>query len=287
MREAQAKATGELRAAPQHTRLGTRDTAMVVPHTTPSDICLSVEHVSKRFGGVVAVDDCSLQVRQGGITGLIGPNGAGKTTLFHLLAGVYRPDAGRIVLHGQRIDGLAPPQIFARRVARTFQMARVLPRMSVLDNLRLVPAQQAGERLWSVCFQPRRVAAQERALTAQAEAILERVQLYPLRHADAATLSGGQRKLLELARVMMADAQVILLDEPGAGVNPTLMRQLVQHIRAMQAEGRTFVLIEHDMDLVRELCQPVIVMVQGRPLTEGTPEDVCRDPRVLEAYLGA
>jgi branched-chain amino acid transport system ATP-binding protein len=253
----------------------------------PPAALLSVEHVTKRFGGVMAVQDCSLRIQPGTITGLIGPNGAGKTTLFNIIAGVYRPDAGRIWLGGERIDGLPSHQIFTRQIARTFQIARVLKRLTVLDNLLLVPRQQIGERLVHAWFQPRRVAAEERAWRERAEDILQRVKLAALSEAYADHLSGGQKKLLELARVMMSDATLILLDEPGAGVNPTLMRELVEHLRQLQAMGRTFLLIEHDMELVRELCNPVIVMSHGRTLMEGTPQEVRDDPRVIEAYLGA
>ncbi len=231
--------------------------------------------------------DCSLHVQPGTITGLIGPNGAGKTTLFNMIAGVYRPDTGRIWYAGARLDGLSPSQIARCHIARTFQIARVLKRLTVLENLLVVPQQQAGERLRSAWFQPRRVAAQERAHRARAEDILQRVQLATLRHAYAEHLSGGQKKLLELARVMMSDATLILLDEPGAGVNPTLMRELVQHLLQLQATGRTFLLIEHNMALVQELCNPVMVMSQGCTLMEGTPQEVRDDPRVIAAYLGA
>jgi branched-chain amino acid transport system ATP-binding protein len=251
------------------------------------EILLRVDNVTKRFGGVVAVDGCSLGIRRGTITGLIGPNGAGKTTLFNMIAGVYRPDAGRIWFEGERIDGLPPHAIFARKIVRTFQIARALKRMTVLDNLLLVPEQQLGENFFNAWLRPRQVYAQEQALRARAEEILQRVKLHYLRHEYAGNLSGGQKKLLELARTMMANATCILLDEPGAGVNPTLMQELVGHIQYLQSLGRTFLLIEHDMDLVMEICNPVIVMSHGRTLMEGTPWQVRHDPRVIEAYLGA
>src|SRR5262249_37457664 len=200
---------------------------------------------------------------------LIGPNGAGKTTLFNIIAGVYRPDAGQIRFEGDRIEGLLPHQIFARRIARTFQIARELKHMTVLENLLLVPEQQMGENLWHAWLRSRQVQQQEQALRERAEEVLQRVKLHYLRHEYAGNLSGGQKKLLELARTMMSDATLILLDEPGAGVNPTLMQELVGHIQRLQALGRTFLLIEHDMDLVMEVCNPVIVMKHGRPLMKG------------------
>jgi len=249
-------------------------------------ILLTVDNVIKRFGGVVAVDGCSLHIRRGTITGLIGPNGAGKTTLFNMIAGVYRPDAGHIWFEGERIDGLPPYRIFARKIARTFQIARELKRMTVLENLLLVPERQLGENLFNAWLRPRQVSTQEHAWRERAEEILQLVKLHYLRHEYAGNLSGGQKKLLELARTMMSDATFILLDEPGAGVNPTLMQELVGHIQHLQGLGRTFLLIEHDMDLVMDICNPVIVMSHGRTLMEGTPRQVRSDARVIEAYLG-
>jgi branched-chain amino acid transport system ATP-binding protein len=247
---------------------------------------LAVENVVKRFGGVVALDHCSLQIQRGTITGLIGPNGAGKTTLFNTIAGFSRPDSGRIVFEGNRIDGLPPHKIFARQIARTFQLSRELKRMTVLDNLLLVPEQQYGEHLWNAWLRPRLVRQQEASLRQRAEEVLRAVGLYRLRDQYAANLSGGQKKILELARIMMTNAILVLLDEPGAGVNPTLMQDLMQYIQEMQEQGRTFLLIEHDMDLVMEICDPVIVMSNGRKLMEGTPQEVRHDPRVIEVYLG-
>lgn len=249
---------------------------------------LEVERVVKSFDGVRAVNDCSLQVQPGTITGLIGPNGAGKTTLFNLITGFLKPSSGRIVFKDERIDGLPPHQIFRRGIVRTFQIPRELKQMTVLENLMLVPAEQAGERLWNPWFFPFRVARQEREIRDKALDILEFVDLWHLRDEYAANLSSGQKKLLELARTLMADPEMILLDEPGAGVNPTLMRKLVHNIEQLcYGKGITFFLIEHDMDLVTRLCNPIIVMSNGEKLAEGPPEEVKSDERVLEAYLGS
>jgi branched-chain amino acid transport system ATP-binding protein len=248
---------------------------------------LEVERVVKSFDGVRAVNGCSLQVQPGTITGLIGPNGAGKTTLFNLITGFLRPSSGRIVFKGDRIDGLPPHQIFRRGVVRTFQIPRELKLMTVLENLMLVPSEQAGERLWNPWFFPFRVARQEREIRDKALDILEFVDLWHLRDEYAANVSSGQKKLLELARTLMADPEMILLDEPGAGVNPTLMRKLVHNIEQLcYGKGITFFLIEHDMDLVTRLCNPIIVMSNGEKLAEGPPDEVKSDERVLDAYLG-
>jgi branched-chain amino acid transport system ATP-binding protein len=247
---------------------------------------LTVTGITKRFGGVEALSDCTLSVGDGSITGLIGPNGAGKTTLFNVISGLTRADDGRIELGADRLDGLSTHAIARRGVGRTFQIPRPLGRMTVLENVLVYAHEQPGEGLTRVFATPARVRAAERDVRQKALAILETVDLAHLAHARADTLSGGQKKLLELARALMSDPRIILLDEPGAGVNPTLMRSLVETIRALRTAGRTFLLIEHDMDLVTELCDPVIVMVQGRTLIEGPFADVRRDPRVLEAYLG-
>jgi branched-chain amino acid transport system ATP-binding protein len=247
---------------------------------------LTVTGVVKRFGGVDALAGCTLAVEEGSITGLIGPNGAGKTTLFNVISGLTPADGGEIRLGADRLEGLPAHAIAQRGVARTFQIPRPLGRMTVLENVLVGAHRQAGEALVRVFTAPGRVRAEEARLRARARDILESVDLAHLAGARAETLSGGQKKLLELARALMSDPRVILLDEPGAGVNPTLMRSLAAALRVLQADGRTFLLIEHDMDLVTELCDPVIVMAQGRTLTEGPFAEVRRDPRVLEAYLG-
>ena len=247
---------------------------------------LHVSGITKRFGGVEALAGCTLSVGEGSITGLIGPNGAGKTTLFNVISGLTRADGGQIQLGAERLDRLSAHAIAQRGIARTFQIPRPLGRMTVLENVLVYAHAQPGEALARVFTAPARVRAAEHRARERASAILQSVDLAPLAGAPAETLSGGQKKLLELARALMSDPRLILLDEPGAGVNPTLMRSLTEAIRALRASGRTFLLIEHDMDLVTELCDPVIVMAQGRTLMEGPFAEVRRDPRVLEAYLG-
>jgi len=248
---------------------------------------LQVQELIKSFDGVKALNRCSLQVSEGAITGLIGPNGAGKTTLFNVVTGFLKPTAGRIFFQGQRIEGLPPHRVFRKGIVRTFQVPRELKSMTVLENLMLVPSDQLGENLWGPWLLPIMVRRQERAIQDKALEVLEFVNLYHLRHEFAGNLSSGQKKLLELARTLMCDPQMVLLDEPGAGVNPTLMKQLVASIEELCYEkGITFFIIEHDMDLVTRLCNPVIVLSEGEKIAEGEPEEIKADERVLEAYLG-
>jgi len=248
---------------------------------------LAVRDLVKDFGGLRAIDHATLEVRRGTITGLIGPNGAGKTTLFNIVTGFIPPDSGRIVFRGQDVTHLPPYRIFEEKMCRTFQIPREHKSMTVLENLMLVPEGQHGERFWNNWFRPGVVKAEEARLRAQAMEVLAFIQLDHLAGEPAANLSGGQKKLLELARVLMAEPELVLLDEPGAGVNPTLMRRLAEMIETLRRErGITFLLIEHDMDLVMTLCDPVIVMSEGKKLMEGAPDAVRRDPAVLAAYLG-
>ncbi len=248
---------------------------------------LEVKEVDKSFGGLMAVCDCSLKVQEGSITGLIGPNGAGKTTLFNVITGHYKPDRGRIFFQGEEIDGLLPHQIFQKKIYRTFQITREFSQMTVLENVMLMPDQQIGEKIWNTWVRPASVRRQEKAIQEKALDVLEFVELIDLKDEYAGSLSGGQKKLLELARSMIAEPKMVLLDEPGSGVNPTLMKKLVANIRQLCEEKKiTFFLIEHDMDLIMNLCNPVIVMSEGKKLAEGNPEEIKKDERVLEAYLG-
>ena len=248
---------------------------------------LEVQHLVKSFGGLKAVNDCSLEVREGSITGLIGPNGAGKTTLFNIITGHYKPDRGKIFFQGDAIEGLEPHQIFKKKVYRTFQITREFSRMTVLENLMIMPENQIGEHILNTWFRPSSIRHQEKEVRDKALEVLEFVELSGLKDEYAGSLSGGQKKLLEIARSMMADPKIVLLDEPGAGVNPTLMRKLIDNIKTLRDEkGMTFFLIEHDMNLVMNLCDPVIVMSEGTKLAEGTADEIKKDERVLEAYLG-
>ena len=253
--------------------------------TTSSDV-LVAEEITKNFGGHHAVDHVSLAIRSGSIAGLIGPNGAGKTTLFNCLAGALKPTSGRILLDGRDIAGLAACDVFSAGLARTFQLPRPFPEMSVLDNVMVAAKDQAGEHLWNNWLRPSLVAQQERAAKEAARHWLSFVGLSALETKPARILSGGQRKLLELARVMVSKPKLVLLDEPGAGVNPVLLNQIVEKVAELNAEGTTFLIIEHNMDLVASLCQPVFVMAQGRLLVSGDAKTVMNDPRVIEAYLG-
>jgi branched-chain amino acid transport system ATP-binding protein len=247
---------------------------------------LEVREVRKAFGSLRAVDGVSLTVAAGTITGLIGPNGAGKTTLFNTIAGEMAPDSGEIRFEGERIDGLAPDRVFAKGLARSFQIARPFPEMTVQENLMLVPMRQAGERFWNNWVARGRVRAEEGAIREKAREVAAFTTLDRVAGDLARTLSGGQRKLLELGRLMMAEPRLMLLDEPAAGVNPSLMQVLVEKIQALHARGMTFLVIEHNMDLIMSVCRPIAVMAQGRLIAEGDAAQVRADPRVLDAYLG-
>lgn len=248
---------------------------------------IDVSDVSKGFGGLMAVNRCSLNIRAGSITGLIGPNGAGKTTLFNIIAGRLKPDAGTIRLDGADITGLPPHQLFHKGVVRTFQIPHEFTRMTVRENLMVPPPGQLGESLLQAWFGRRAVRSQDDGLRRRADEVLAFLKLDHLADAPAGTLSGGQKKLLELGRTMMTTPRVVLLDEPAAGVNRTLLASLIESIEVLNRKhGYTFCIIEHDMDLVARLCDPVIVMVQGSVMAQGSVEDVRHNAEVREAYLG-
>ena len=248
---------------------------------------ISVEDVSLHFGGIKAVDGTSFTIKQGSVTGLIGPNGAGKTTLFNVIAGVYAPTSGHIILNGEDVTGLKPHELFDKGLLRTFQIAHEFSSLTVRENLMMVPANQAGESLMSAWFRRDAVAAQDAAIRDKAAEVMDFLKLSHLANEQARNLSGGQKKLLELGRTMMVDAKVVLLDEVGAGVNRTLLKEIGDTILRLRDErGYTFCMIEHDMDFISRLCDPVIVMAEGAVLTQGTAEEVKSDERVIEAYLG-
>lgn len=247
---------------------------------------LEVRGLVRSFGSFNAVDGVDLTIERGTITGVIGPNGAGKSTLFNLIAGSLTPTAGTITFDGGDITGLPPNRIFERGLARTFQIPRPFPRMSVLDNAMLVPVQQTGETFWRNWLGGARIAAEERRNRERAREVLTFCGLGQKLDDLAGTLSGGQQKLLELARVLMIDPKLILLDEPAAGVNPTLIETLIEKIVALNAEGMTFLVIEHNMDLVMRICQPLVVLALGRVIARGSGEEVRRNAQVLDAYLG-
>ncbi|PRY72975.1 ABC transporter ATP-binding protein [Halomonas ventosae] len=249
---------------------------------------IDVQHVHKAFGGLRVINDCSIQVEQGSITGLIGPNGAGKSTLFNIIAGALPLDSGRILLDGEEITNRPANELFHKGLLRTFQIAHEFSQMTALENLMMVPPAQAGESLLNAWFKPSLVRMQESEVRRRALEVIDFIGLHHVRNELAGNLSGGQKKLLELGRTMMTDARVVLLDEIAAGVNRTLLGDLVTNIERLNREmGYTFLVIEHDMDMIARLCDPVIVLAQGSVMVEGSIEQIQNDPRVIEAYFGA
>ena len=248
---------------------------------------IDVQDVTKRFGNLLAVDHCSLKVEKGSITGLIGPNGAGKTTMFNMVAGAFAPTSGKILLDGEDVTGLPAHKLFERGLLRTFQIAQEFSTMTALENLMMVPSGQSGETLVNAWFRRGKVMAQEAGTRSRAEEVLQLLRLTHVRNELAGNLSGGQKKLLELGRVMMTKPRVVLLDEIAAGVNRTLLNDLAAVVeRLNREEGLTFFVIEHDMDLIARLCDPVIVMAAGSVMVQGPMADIRANPEVVEAYFG-
>ncbi len=248
---------------------------------------IEVKNLHRHFGGFRAVDGATLEIETGSITGLVGPNGAGKTTLFNVVAGVLPPTSGQVLMAGEDITGLPPHTLFHKGLLRTFQIAHEFSSMSCRENLMMVPGGQTGETLWNTWFGRKRIADDERALRAKADEVLEFLTIEHLADHKAGQVSGGQKKLLELGRTMMVDARIVFLDEVGAGVNRTLLNTIGDAILRLNKErGYTFCMIEHDMDFIGRLCDPVIVMAEGKVLSKGTIDEIKADERVIEAYLG-
>lgn len=248
---------------------------------------IEVRDLHMHFGGFRAVDGASLTIEEGSITGLIGPNGAGKTSLFNCIAGVLTPTSGQVLFQGEDITGLKPHQLFHKGILRTFQIAHEFSTMTVRENLMMVPAGQTGETLWKSWFQRGKIAQEEQALRKKADEVLEFLTITHIADEKAGNISGGQKKLLELGRTMMVDAKMVFLDEVGAGVNRTLLYTIGDAIKRLNEErGYTFCMIEHDMEFIKRLCNPVIVMAEGKELATGTHEEIMANEKVIEAYLG-
>jgi len=248
---------------------------------------ITVKNLTKKFGGFTAVNDASLTIEEGSITGLVGPNGAGKTTLFNVIAGVYKPSKGTVYLDGKDITGLEPHQLFHKGLLRTFQIAHEFSTMTVRENLMMVPGEQSGEKLLDVWLKPSKIRAEEVLLRKKADEVIEFLEISHVADELAGNLSGGQKKLLELGRTMMVDAKIVFLDEVGAGVNRTLLNTIGDAIIRLNKErGYTFCVIEHDMEFIGRLCDPVIVMAEGGVLAKGTIDKIKSNEQVIEAYLG-
>ena len=248
---------------------------------------LQVDHLSKNFGGLTAVADCSLKIKKGSITGVIGPNGSGKTTLFNLIAGNLKPNEGKVYLYDEDITGTPSYELFSKGLLRTFQIPHEFTNLTVLENLMMVPGNQSGEKLMNAWFKSKKVQSEEELIKQRAMEVTKFLNLTHLAQELAGNLSGGQKKLLELGRTMMVDAKVVLLDEVAAGVNRTLLKEISRAIlRLNKEQGYTFCMIEHDMDFISRMCNPVIVMSEGTVLFQGTPDQVKNNEQVIESYLG-
>ncbi|MGH9204331.1 MAG: ABC transporter ATP-binding protein [Vicinamibacterales bacterium] len=260
--------------------------ALEAPGSLKPDPILVANHIRRSFGGFTAVDVAHVEIQRGAITALIGPNGAGKTTFFNLLTGFDRPDEGDWMFNGRSLRRVPAFRVARLGMVRTFQLTKVLAKLTVLENMRVGATGQRGETLLRAMI-PALWRNQEAASTERAEALLDRFLLATKRDDFAGVLSGGQRKLLEMARALMADPELVMLDEPMAGVNPALKQSLLGHVKSLRDDGRTVLFVEHDMDMVRDIADWVIVMAQGKVIAEGRPDTVMRDGRVVDAYLGS
>lgn len=265
---------------------GIFDDVEPVPGSAKPDEILVATDVVRRFGGLTAVNVEELRIQRGAITALIGPNGAGKTTFFNLLTGFDAPDGGNVELNGDPINGVASHRLAARGMVRTFQLTKALSRLTVLENMKLGAKNQPGEKFLRALFSPLWT-PREDEVEAQARALLDRFNMSHMTDQFAGTLSGGQRKLVEMARALMTEPELVMLDEPMAGVNPALTQSLLGHVKQLRAEGRTVVFVEHDMDVVRDISDWVVVMAEGVIIAEGTPDAIASNQAVVEAYLGS
>jgi len=253
----------------------------------PDQNILQINNISKYFGGLAAVSNCSLNIKKGSITGVIGPNGSGKTTLFNLIAGNLKPNSGQVMFNNEEITSIPSYELFSKGLLRTFQIAHEFTNLTVLENLMMVPGNQSGEKLMTALLKPKLVKREEEIVKQKAYEVIDFLNLKHLSNELAGNLSGGQKKLLELGRTMMVDAKIVLLDEVGAGVNRTLLKDIGTAIQRLNKEkGYTFCMIEHDMDFIKRMCDPVIVMAEGSVLFEGTPDEVMKNEKVIESYLG-
>ena len=252
-----------------------------------SETLLNVQNIVKKFGGLVALNDCTIDIKKGSITGIIGPNGSGKSTLFNVITGQLKPDSGSVFYHGQDITGLESYQLFELGMLRTFQIAHEFTNMTVIENLMVVPGKQAGENLLYSLINRRKIQEEDEIIKQKANEVLEFLKIDHLRNELAGNLSGGQKKLLELARTMMVDAKIVFLDEVGAGVHKTLLKDIADSIERLNREkGYTFCMIEHDFELISRLCDPIIVLAEGSVLFRGTSSEIRGNDVVIESYLG-